>query len=44
MDSGNQFEDEPMSTQMLEDIYDGSKSHPSGNRIEERYKIRDRIK
>ena len=28
---------------MLEDITDGSQYHPSVNRIEARYKIRDRI-
>ena len=33
-----------MSTDMLEDIRDGSQSHPSINRIEARYKIRDCIK
>ena len=33
-----------MSTEMLEDICDGSKSHPSINRIEAHYKIRYRIK
>ena len=32
MDSGNESEDEPMSTKMLEDITDGSKSYPSVNR------------
>ena len=44
MDSGDESEDEPMSREMLEDICDGSQSHPSFNRIEARYKIRDRIK
>ena len=44
MDSDNEFKDEPMSTEMLEDIRDGGKSHTSGNRIEEHYKIRNRIK
>ena len=29
---------------MLEEIFDGSQSHLSVNRIEERYKICDRIK
>ena len=29
---------------MLEDICDGSQSHPNLNRGETRYKIRDRIK
>ena len=39
MDSGDDSDDEPMSTDMLEDIRDGSKSHPSVNRREARYKI-----
>ena len=44
MSSGNESEDEPMSTEMLEDIRYGCQSHPSVIRIEARYKIRDRIK
>ena len=44
MDSGDKSDDEPMSTEMLEDIRDGSQSHPNVNRTEARYKIRDRIK
>ena len=44
MSSGNQSIDEPMSTGMLQDIRDGSQSHPSVNRREARYKIRDCIK
>ena len=44
MDSGYESDGEPMSTEMLEDIRDGSKSHPSENRRETCYKIRDRIK
>ena len=44
MDSGEESEDEPMSTEMLEDICDGIQSHLGVNRIEARYKIRDRIK
>ena len=43
-DSGDVSDDEPMSTDMLEDIRDGSKSHPRVNRRETCYKIRDRIK
>ena len=39
MDSGNDLEYEPMSTDMLEDIRDGSQSHPSVNRKEALYKI-----
>ena len=44
MDSGDESDDKPMSTKMLENIHDGSKSHPSVNRREAHYKIRDRIK
>ena len=36
--------DEHMSTDILEDIRDGSQSCPSGNRREARYKMRNRIK
>ena len=31
MDSGDESDDEPMSTEMLEDIPDGSQNHPSVN-------------
>ena len=44
MDSGDESDDEPMSTEMLEDINDGSQSHPNVNRKEARYKIRDCIR
>ena len=44
MDSGDESDDEPISTDMLEDICDESQSCPNVNRIEESYKIRDRIK
>ena len=44
MDSGDESDDEPMSTDMLYDIHDGSQSHPNVHRREARYKIRDRIK
>ena len=33
MSSGNDSDDEPMYTDMLEDICDGSQSHPTINRI-----------
>ena len=33
MDLGNEYEDEHMSTEMLEDISDGIQSHLSVNRI-----------
>ena len=44
MDSGDESEDEPMYMDMLEDICDGSQSHPSLNRREARYNICDCIK
>ena len=44
MDSGEDSDDEPMSTDMLEDICDGSKYHSIMNRRESRYKINDHIK
>ena len=44
MDSGNLSDDEPMSTEMLVEINDRSRSHPSVNMKEARYKIRDCIK
>ena len=34
MDSGNESKDGPMSTEMLEDIRDGSQSRPIVNRRE----------
>ena len=43
MDSGDDSDD-PMSTDMLEDICDESHSHTKFNKREPRYKIRDRIK
>ena len=36
MDSGDDYDDEPMSMDMLEDICNSSKSHPSVNRREAR--------
>ena len=44
MDSGDDSYDEPMSTDMLEDICGGRKSHTRVNRRESQYKISDRIK
>ena len=44
LDYGNESDDEAMYTDMLEDICDGSQSHPKVNRREARYKIRDSIK
>ena len=44
MSSGDESDDEPMSTEMLEDIRDIRKSHLSVNRRESFYKICDCIK
>ena len=44
MDSGDESDHDPISTEMLEDIFDGSQYHPNVNRIGARYKTRDRIK
>ena len=44
MDSGDESDDEPIYTEMLEDICDGGQSHLDVNRREARYKIRDCIK
>ena len=44
LNSGDESDDEPISTELLEDIRDGSQSYPNVNRREARYKIRDRIK
>ena len=44
MDSGDESDYDLISTDMLEDIRDGSQSHPNVNQIEARYKIRDRIR
>ena len=43
IDSGDKSDDETMSMEMLEDIHDGSKSHPDVNNIEACYKICDSI-
>ena len=44
MYSGNESDHDPVSTEMLEDICDGSQSHPSVNIREARYKIRGCVK
>ena len=44
MYSVDESDDDPMSTEMLEWIRDGSQSHPNVNNKEACYKIRDRIK
>ena len=44
MSSGDESDDEPMHTDMIEDIRDGRQFRPSLNRREARYKILDCIK
>ena len=44
MNSGDESYDEPMSTEMLEDICDISQSHTNVNMREARYKIHNNIK
>ena len=44
MSSGDEYDAEPMVVDMSEDICDISQYHPSINRIEACYKIRDHIK
>ena len=43
-DSDDESDDDPISTEMLEEICDGSQSHLNVNSREARYKIRCRIK
>ena len=44
MNSGDESYHDLISTKMLEDICDGSQTHPNVNRREARYKIRDLIR
>ena len=44
MEYGNESDDEPISTEMLEDICDRSQSNPRINRREVHYKIHDHIR
>ena len=44
MNSGDESDHDLISTEMLEDIRDGSQTHPNVNRREARYKIRDHIR
>ena len=44
INSGDESEHDLISTEMLEDIRDGSQTHPNVNRREARYKIRDFIR
>ena len=44
INSGDKSDHDIISTEILEDIRDGSQTHTIVNRIEPRYKIRDRIR
>ena len=44
INSGDESDHDLISTEMLEDIRDGSQTHPNVNRRETRYKICDRIR
>ena len=44
MDYGDESDDEPMSTEMLEDIREGIQYNPTVNSRYTRYKIRGRIR
>ena len=44
LDSNGNSDHDLISTEMLEDIRDGSQTHPTVNKREARYKIRDRIR
>ena len=44
MNSGDESDHDLISTEMLEDICDGSQTHTNVNRREARYKIRDLIR
>ena len=44
LDSNEESDHDFISTEMLEDIRDGSQTHPNVNKREARYKIRDRVR
>ena len=44
INSGDESDHDLISMEMLENIRDGSQTHPNVNRREARYKIRDRIR
>ena len=44
INSGDESDHDLISTEMLEDICDGSQTHPNVNRREAHYKIRDHIR
>ena len=44
LDSSDESDHDLISTEMLQDVRDGSQTHPNVNKMEARYKIRDRIR
>ena len=44
INSGDESDHDLIYTEMLQDIFDGSQTHPNVNRRESRYKIRDYIR
>ena len=44
LDSNEKSDDDHISTETLHDIRDRSQTHPTVNKREARYKIRDRVK
>ena len=44
LNSSDESDHDVISKEMLEDIYDGSQTHPNINKMEARYKIRDHIR
>ena len=44
LDSNEQSDHDLISMEMLEDIRDGSQTHPNVNKREARYEIRDRVR
>ena len=44
INSGDESDHDLISTEILEDIRDGSQTHPNFNKREACYKIRDRIR
>ena len=44
LDSNEKSDHDLISTEMLEDIHDGSQTHPNVNKREAHYKIRDRFR
>ena len=44
LDSNEKSNHDLISTEMLEDIHDGSQTHPNINKLEARCEIRDRVR